>query len=136
MHRHIFTPEQKRHLLGLRERLGYVKNTHQANIARSLRTTRQTVHNVIFSDEPSPNSEYSSRIWEELEKALSDPRVETEYRQTKKVADALRAGKEVTVSALTENWRMLNRKLRRLGVRYTVQYKRGWPNKYFLTPLK
>lgn len=134
-HVHVFPPDKKLRLSELRERLHYVKNHYQAQIARKIKCTRQTVHNVVWSPNPSPSSEYAAKIWDELENCLTKPEVEEEYRIAKSVVDALKKGSKVNLVMASEKFRVLARKLKKCGVDCTVVTTRGFPNRYTITPL-
>jgi hypothetical protein len=130
----LFTEERKERLLALRDRLSYLSNGLQAEIAKSVGCTRQTVHNVLYAydDDLAAKSDYAYNVWKELEAAMADPTVVEEFETMRTIVEGLRKGSVVKLEMPLPKFRLIKRKLDKLGVKYTLDKSRGWPNVYTL----
>jgi len=132
----LFNEERKKKLCELRDRLDFLPNGTQSRIAKNIGCTRQTVHNVLFSydDELSARSDFAYQVWKELERIVSEPDVVKEYNMMKSIVDGLRKGSNIRLEMALPQFRLIKRKLDKMGISYTLNKSRGWPNVYTLTP--
>lgn len=137
--RHIlFDDDRKQRFLASREKLRYLPNGVQAEVAKLVGCTRQTVHNVLYdySDDLMARSDFAYDVWRRLEEVVNRPEYAEEYKMMKTIADGLIKGSSVQLELPLPKYRLISRKLNKLGVKYTEAKERGWPNVYLLTPVK
>ena len=132
----LFNEDRKKKLRALRDRLDFLPNGTQSKIAKNIGCTRQTVHNVLFSydDELAARSDFAYQVWKELERIVSEPDNVREYDMMKSIVDGLRKGSNIKLEMALPQFRLIKRKLDKMGIPYTLNKSRGWPNIYTLTP--
>lgn len=132
----LFNEDRKKKLRALRDRLDFLPNGTQSKIAKNIGCTRQTVHNVLFSydDELAARSDFAYQVWKELERIVSEPDNVKEYDMMKSIVDGLRKGSNIKLEMALPQFRLIKRKLDKMGISYTLNKSRGWPNIYILTP--
>jgi len=132
----LFDDKRKKKLLTLRDKLDYLPNGIQAQIAKDVGCTRQTVHNVLYAynDDIAVRSDFAYNVWKALEGIMAQKDNMEEYDVMHSIVDGLRKGSNIKIEMALTKFRLIKRKLDKSGVPYKMEKSRGWPNSYLLTP--
>lgn len=126
------TPDLREKMDNIRDRLSYVPNGVQSKVAKIVKCTRQTVHNVVhvYTDEDYIKSDYAYFVWRELEKILWKPEYTEDYENFNRIYSTLMSEGKVNVEIGANKFRLLKRKFDKKGFKYKLTIHKGWPNSY------
>lgn len=129
----IFPPAERRRLLALRSKLDFCACGIQTQIANAVGVKRQYVNSVL-NDENTFDSHYgqtAQKIWWELAQRIeADPKIAF----MEQVVTSLRNGGNVELLMTVRTYAFVARRLKRLGIEYTVTDDGKSPANYTFVP--